>query len=100
MDWYNCLVYKGAMLTAADIDISMPTPFASCLWVYVPCCSIAACCCRDADGQWQAQEGQTASQAQNPEQVDFQAEETDQDGDGQLPVNTLFYGVRGQQVCF
>lgn len=52
-------------------------------------------CCRKHGGQWhEEEEEQTAGKPQG--EVDAAV---DDDTDNQLPVNTLFYGVRGQQVC-
>ena len=52
-------------------------------------------CCRNDGGQWHEEEGeQTASESQGENDA-----AVDDDTDDQLPVNTLFYGVRGQQVC-
>ena len=48
--------------------------------------------CRSDEGQRHEEEGEQA--AGKP-----QGEAVDDDTENQLPVNTLFYGVRGQQVC-
>ena len=52
-------------------------------------------CCRNDEGQWhEEEEEQTAGKHQG--EADAAVED---DTENQLPVNTLFYGVRGQQVC-
>ena len=51
-------------------------------------------CCRNDEGQWGGEGEQTTGKPQG------EAEEAvEDDTENQLPVNTLFYGVRGQQVC-
>ncbi len=52
-------------------------------------------CCRKHGGQWheEEEEEQTAGKPQGEADA-----AVDDDTENQLPVNTLFYGVRGQQV--
>ena len=52
-------------------------------------------CCRNDEGQWhEEEEEQTAGKPQGEAEA-----AVEDDTENQLPVNTLFYGVRGQQVC-
>lgn len=51
-------------------------------------------CCRNDEGQWHEEQEQTGGKSQREADA-----AVDDDTDNQLPVNTLFYGVRGQQVC-
>lgn len=55
---------------------------------------------RGAEGEGSG-DGETDLATQHAEGQDNadEAETGQEDTDSQLPVNTLFYGVRGQQVC-
>ena len=54
-------------------------------------------CCRNDEGQWHEEEEEEEQAAGKPKgEADAAVEDDTED---QLPVNTLFYGVRGQQVC-
>lgn len=56
---------------------------------------IVCMACRSDEGQRHEEEGE---QAAGKPQGEADAA-VDDDTENQLPVNTLFYGVRGQQVC-
>ena len=56
-------------------------------------------CYRDGEDQWEEGEGKdSTAEAIGEADGESDAGEVKDEGDSQLPVNTLFYGVRGQQV--
>lgn len=68
----------------------------------LPLCIVLSFQRREEEEQREEEEGQSSNDARQQSEGMPQADGSEpcQDGDGQLPVNTLFYGVRGQQVGF